>query len=291
VKYMQPQETTRRELTTLSHAAVGITLWLEHNNHGWSAFLSTPKMTIQHIGSRYYEFFVDELIQHAINYADEVAEEFNPTPAAPAAPLKPAKKKPTRKQPKQPVCYCQCCSPTQGATGVTYCLKDKEYVAHNGGELIGYFPTSDAASSKLNKLRYEILSREFPEQPAHKFFEPLEDELTREPAASSASAIPQAPSYFVIGQLVGQLRQLYAGKKVQLNAINKAFSELAVPGWSWDGSSLTIRSRSNPSILYHVNGDTCQCTAFAKGATCWHRAAYKILLQAAAAPNHYQKAA
>lgn len=288
---MQTQQTQSQELTTPKHAVAGINVWLERNEYGWSAFLSTPRMTIQYIGSRFNEIFVPELIQEAIGYANEVAEELNPTPAAPTTPLKPSKKKPTRKQPKQPICYCQCCSPTQGATGVTYCLKDKEYVAHNGGELIGYFPTSDAASSKLNKLRYEILSRAFPEQPEHKFHEELEDELTRKPAASSSPAIPQAPSYFVIGQLVGQLRQLYAGKKVQLNAINKAFSELAVPGWSWDGSSLTIRSRSNPSILYHVNGDTCQCTAFAKGATCWHRAAYKILLQAAAAPNHYQQAA
>ncbi len=287
---MQPQETTSRELTTPSHAAAGITLWVEHNNHGWSAFLSTPKMTIQHIGSRYYEAFVAELIKDAISYADEVAQELNPTPAAPAAPTKPTKKKPIS-QPQPPVCYCQCCSPVAGATGVTHCTVGHEYVAHNGGVLVGYFPSKSDAIKKLNDLRYEILSRAFPEQPEQKFFEELEDELTREPAASSATAIVQAPSYFVIGQLVGQLRQLYAKNKVQLNAINKAFSELAVPGWSWDGSSLTIRSRSNPSIFYHIADDSCQCTAFAKGTLCWHRAAYKLLLEATAAPNYHQQAA
>ncbi|WP_110513774.1 hypothetical protein [Herpetosiphon llansteffanensis] len=286
---MQPQETTRRELTTPSHAAAGITLWLEHNNHGWSAFLSTPNMTIQHIGCRYYEVFVPELIQDAIGYADEVAQELNPTPAAPAAPIKPAKKKPTS-QPQPPVCYCQCCSPVAGATGVTHCSVGHEYVAHNGGVLVGYFPRKSDAINKLNDLRYEILSRAFPEQPAHEFFEPFDDELTREPATSSPPAITQAPSYFVIGQLVGQLRQLYAKNKVQLNAINKAFSELSLPGWSWNGSSLTIRSRSNPSILYHIANDTCQCTAFAKGTLCWHRAAYKLLLQASTAPAYQQAA-
>ena len=66
-----------------------------------------------------------------------------------------------------------------------------------------------------------------------------------------------------------------------LNALNKAYAELLLDRWQWNGTALMVASRTS-SRRYNATERTCECTAYAKGSPCWHRAAARIVATAVA---------
>ena len=51
--------------------------------------------------------------------------------------------------------------------------------------------------------------------------------------------------------------------------------------WQFDGETLIVKSATE-DMHYTVSKDGCECKAFAAGRPCWHRAARKLLIKAAA---------
>lgn len=94
---------------------------------------------------------------------------------------------------------------------------------------------------------------------------------------------PRHPAYMAIAAHIPALRQMLAATDARwLNALNTAFNELAAATWTFAGEALTIASRTNPRVRYRVSAHGCQCTAYAKGIPCWHRAAFRLVCRAAA---------
>ena len=107
---------------------------------------------------------------------------------------------------------------------------------------------------------------------------------TTPPVAVDAPADePRQPAYMDIAVHIPALRQMLAATDARwLNALNTAFNELAAATWTFAGEALTIASRTNPRVRYRVSAHGCQCTAYAKGIPCWHRAAFRLVCRAAA---------
>lgn len=73
-----------------------------------------------------------------------------------------------------------------------------------------------------------------------------------------------------------------AGNARWLSAIDTAWGWLLgqqVISFDQRAHALRVQSATHPSICYVANGD-CQCTAFQKGAACWHRAAARLVRRA-----------
>ncbi|ABX03981.1 hypothetical protein Haur_1336 [Herpetosiphon aurantiacus DSM 785] len=146
-------ESGRTDLTTESHAAAGVQVWIERDGVGWHAYLSTPTIEHQYISSRFIERNLESLKEHAVFCADEAVLDL--TPKVPAA-AKPAKK--TRKT-KKPLCACPSCTKQSNANGVFHCLKGREYVIFAAGQCLGYRKTESAADTVLREYRYAQLTK------------------------------------------------------------------------------------------------------------------------------------
>ena len=83
-----------------------------------------------------------------------------------------------------------------------------------------------------------------------------------------------------VAQAVALARQKVADSTRWLNAVNKAYQELELNQWIFDGATLRIASRTQ-RVTYHVTEHTCGCTSHAHGKPCWHRASFKLLTNAA----------
>jgi hypothetical protein len=85
-----------------------------------------------------------------------------------------------------------------------------------------------------------------------------------------------------VAAALAEARRKAADSRRWLNAVNKASVELETQGWSFDGSTLVVSSRTTAGRRYTVTAAGCTCAAAGAGRACWHRAAYKLLLNAAA---------
>lgn len=102
-------------------------------------------------------------------------------------------------------------------------------------------------------------------------------------AADVASAAPVvAPTRAAVAAVLVEARAACADNARWLRAANKAAVELETGAWAFNGRVLVVRSRTT-NRQYHATASTCECSAFAKNAPCWHRAAARLVAKAARA--------
>lgn len=141
-------------LTTASHTAAGVAVWIERDQLGWHAYMTTPQIENQYISSRFYETSLDDLKTMAVECADQAVLDLTPK-----TPVKPKAAKKARKTTKrQPICQCPTCAPRVD-TGVFYCLLGREYVVYNSGQFLGIRPTHFAGTILLDNHRYTSLTK------------------------------------------------------------------------------------------------------------------------------------
>lgn len=112
-----------------------------------------------------------------------------------------------------------------------------------------------------------------------------------EPVTVEAVAAPVAAGLVNItrenvAQVVARAKEVAAEHTRWQTAISRAESELCKNNWLFTGSVLKIHSRTR-KITYVISGNSCTCEAHTRHATpapCWHIAAWRILIRAAAQP-------
>jgi hypothetical protein len=85
-----------------------------------------------------------------------------------------------------------------------------------------------------------------------------------------------------VARAVAAARAACANRPYWLNAVNRAVFELEVGHWAFDGTVLLIASSTAPRVRYTVDASGCTCKAGKAGKPCKHRAAWRLLINAAA---------
>ncbi len=99
-------------------------------------------------------------------------------------------------------------------------------------------------------------------------------------------SIAQAVNRGNTGKALAMARRECGGDKAWLNALNRAALNLEACRWEFDGETLEIHSATQDMTYIVTNlGCDSRCKAFEKGIPCWHRAARRLLLKAAAIGN------
>lgn len=79
-----------------------------------------------------------------------------------------------------------------------------------------------------------------------------------------------------LDQVIRSAKRAVADDSRWLHAIERAAAELESNPWvARDGGALLVSSPSGQ--LYTASGGACQCSAYAYGRPCWHRAAARLV--------------
>lgn len=148
-----------------------------------------------------------------------------------------------------------------------------DYDAHLNGQYVGSFASELEAKTALDLLAYRLI---------------VAGEITPDsaqpPTAPTPTSQPAHPLAQIdrakVASIVASARAKVANDTRWLNAINRAYAELELNQWLFNGSVLIVASRTSTK-RYHVTASACQCQAAAKGRPCWHRAAHRLLSRAA----------
>lgn len=170
----------------------------------------------------------------------------------------------------------------QTVKAIRYDRETGDFAYLLNGEIVGYAATYLAAEQKLNELVYELLSR--PNVDAA--------DLTPEEAADVLAVVAEPAPVPALGNVTRAAvaaalvvaQQKCAEDARWLRATVRAANLLDSNRWAFDGRRLIIASQSQPGGRHVVEPGRCTCTAFARGNACTHRAAYRLLMAAAAMP-------
>ena len=83
-----------------------------------------------------------------------------------------------------------------------------------------------------------------------------------------------------VAKAVATRRRAVIANDRRVKAVNKAYDELNLSQWVFDGHHLVIASRTR-KITYRLDSPHCTCESAQFGKPCWHAEAYIILSNAA----------
>lgn len=150
------------------------------------------------------------------------------------------------------------------------------------GEIVGYTGTmieaieaADQHIAGLLELEARYITEEAADQAA-----PVASEAPAAPVAVNVANISRQS----VAAVLVEARRKVADNRRWATALAKAATELEASGWYFTGQILVIASRTTPGTRYRVTAQGCECPAHSKGNPCWHKAARKLLINAAQRP-------
>jgi hypothetical protein len=163
---------------------------------------------------------------------------------------------------------------------VKFNREDRDYAWYIDGELMGFCSTYQLAQQAADDYVYASLTRS----------NTSAADLTTEEAAAVAAVVEPAAvnvaniSRQTVAAVLVEARRKVADNRRWATALAKASTELEASAWYLTTSgALVINSRSTAGKRYRVTAQGCECPAAQKGnPCCWHKAARKLLINAAA---------